>query len=355
MGYEQWKWQQIGTTWKGVGLYHITLPIPTHQPLLGTLLIPNNDPAKAFVERTPLGDTLIDRLLNIYQYYPQVQVLHFCLMPDHLHAILYVRSPMLIGIKGVVRGFWQAAKQLGRAVSYLASKNLSPSSFTSNSIRHKFQEEKSALLSCADSLRTQLSNDAYCALSPIFTQMPHVQPMSHNTQLPATIRYIDMNPQRLATKRLRPGFFCVQNNVEINGRIYDAVGNTRILNEPQRSPVHVRHTMTEQARLGNPQPLQDYIDSCFSAANQGSVMVSPFISSHERDILTVLLSEHRPVIYLADNGFRDYYKPSDMLFDAVDAGKLLILSPWKRDPSKHHISRADCIALNNIAEEICRV
>jgi len=58
---------------------------------------------------------------------------------------------------------------------------------------------------------------------------------------------------------------------------------------------------------------------------------------------------------LADNGFRDYYKPSARLFDAVDAGNMLILSPWSYDPSKKHVSRTDCIALNSIAEEICRI
>lgn len=45
--------------------------------------------------------------------------------------------------------------------------------------------------------------------------------MARYTQLPATIRYIDMNPQRLATKRLKPGFFRVQKDIEIGGRKYD--------------------------------------------------------------------------------------------------------------------------------------
>ena len=29
------------------------------------------------------------------------------------------------------------------------------------------------------------------------------------------------------------------------------------------------------------------------------------------------------------------------------------LSPWSYDAGKRHISRADCVALNNMAEEIC--
>ena len=82
-------------------------------------------------------------------------------------------------------------------------------------------------------------------------------------------------------------------------------------------------------------------------------MVSPFISPKEKEVLSVLLAEKHPFILLSDNGFRDYYKPSDALFDAVAEGRVLILSPWEHDPDKRHISREDCVALNGMAEEIC--
>ena len=98
--------------------------------------------------------------------------------------------------------------------------------------------------------------------------------------------------------------------------------------------------------------LRDYMNGCVIAARQGSVMVSPFISAKEKEVLIILLTEEHPTIILTDNGFGQYYKPSAGLFDAVAAGKLLILSPWQHDPGKKHISRADCVALNTMAEEI---
>ena len=116
---QKWQWQEPGRAWKGVGLYHITLTIPNRQPLLGTLDIPEGNPTLTTVRRTPLGNALVECLLNIPNYHPEVQVLHFCLMPDHLHAVLYVRRTMPTGIKGMVRGFWQGVKKLGRASSLL--------------------------------------------------------------------------------------------------------------------------------------------------------------------------------------------------------------------------------------------
>ena len=179
--------------------------------------------------------------------------------------------------------------------------------------------------------------------------------MSRRGQLDAMMQYVKMNPQRLATKRLKPGYFRVQEGIEIANRTYAAVGNIALLQAARYAPVHVRRTMLEEAAHGNDQPLRDYMNGCVLAAREGTVMVSPFISDKEKEVLTVLLAEERPVILLADNGFRDYYKPSAGLFDAVAAGRVLILSPWEYDPNKKHVSRADCVALNSMAEEISRL
>ena len=368
---EKWKWQEPGTTWKGIGLYHITLTIPDRSPLLGSLEVPDNDPNKAKVKRTALGNALVNCLLSIQHYHPEVQVLHFCLMPDHLHAVLYVRHTMPTGIRGVTRGFWQAVKKLGRAWS--ASSSIAPnvirrnsqapsSSIAPNVIRSNSQKETSHQIlqdetarfeAFSASLREQQGEEIYYHLPPIFTEMPFIRPMGRNTQLPNTIRYIDMNPQRLATKRLKPGFFYVQRGIMIGGRSYDGVGNTTLLMADRFATVHVRSVMVKAAEYGDGEPLRNYKNSCVLAARKGVILISPFISTHEKQVMQVLLDEQHPFICLTDNGFRDYYKPSGALFDACAAGRVLILSPWQYDASKRHISRADCVALNGMAEDIC--
>ena len=343
---QKWQWQEPGRAWKGVGLYHITLTIPNRQPLLGTLDIPEDNPTLTTVRRTPLGNALVECLLNIPNYHPEVQVLHFCLMPDHLHAVLYVRRTMPTGIKGMVRGFWQGVKKLGRASSLLP-----------NNIRGNFQELQEAtrhLAAFAEELKGQMTDEAYYNLPPVFTEMPFIRPMGRRTQLPTTIRYIDMNPQRLATKRLMPGLFRVQQGIEIGGRSFDGVGNVALLHAEHYDVVHVRSIWVKTAEHGDSQPLRDYMNGCVLKARKGVVMVSPFISPQEKQVMQVLLQEQLPFILLADNGFREYYKPSDALFDACAAGRVLILSPWPYDAAKRHISRADCVSLNNMAEEFCK-
>ena len=188
---------------------------------------------------------------------------------------------------------------------------------------------------------------------PVFTERPFIRPLSRRGQLQTMIRYVQMNPQRLATKRLKPGYFRVQKDIEIHGRKYDGVGNAALLLAEHFAPVHMRSAMVKAAEQGDAEPLRNYMNGCVLSARRGAVMVSPFISPQEKQVMQVLLQEQRPFILLTDNGFRDYYKPADDLFDACAAGRLLILSPWPYDGGKRHISRSECVALNAMAEEIC--
>ena len=301
----QWQWQEEGSSWKGIGIYHLTLTIPSREPLLGALVIPDNDPTQARVERTELGSALLDCQRSVSVFHPEIQILQYCLMPDHLHTVWYVRQPMEHSIRYVAQGFWRAAKKAGRAFSYLNAQPRLTGGAT---------DERAVLplssLSPADSretpLRTLLGADAYYRLEPLFTEVPFIRPMSRRGQLQA---------EHYAT-------------------------------------VHVRHDLVDEAVQGKPQRLRNYMNGCVLAARHGVVMVSPFISPHEKAVMAVLLNEQHSFILLADNGFRDYYKPSDNIFDAVAAGRALVLSPWAYDAGKRHITRADCVALNGMAEEI---
>ena len=186
---DSWHWQEPGTAWRGVGIYHITLTVPSREPLLGTLVIPDNNPTLARVERTALGNAIVDELFVMCRHYPAIRILLFCLMPDHLHVVVHVRQTMETSIRSVVRGYWQGVKKHGRAYTLSVSAELN--SAARNQGAYPF---------------------------PIFTERPFIRPLSRRGQLDTMMRYIRLNPQRLATKRLRPGFFRVMKDILIGGR-----------------------------------------------------------------------------------------------------------------------------------------
>ena len=331
----KWQWQESGTAWRGVGVYHITLTVPSREPLFGTLVIPDGDPSKARIERRPLGNAVIDELYVMCKHYQAIRIIQFCLMPDHLHAVIHVTQVMDTSIRSVVRGYWQGVKKHGRAYTLSVAPELN-SEATNEGCK-----------------KAQATNEGGYPF-PIFTERPFIRPLSRRGQLNTMIRYVQMNPERLATKRMKPGFFRVQKDVEIGGRKYEGVGNVALLMAEHFEPVHVRSVMVKAAEQGNSELLRNYMNGCVLAARKGVVMVSPFISPQEKLVMHVLLQEQRPFVLLTDNGFRDYYKPADELFNACAAGRLLILSPWPYDEGKRHISRSECVALNAMAEDICK-
>lgn len=364
MDNNQWHWQEPGKAWKGVGIYHVTMVVPSREPLLGELIIPDNDPKQARVERTELGKAIVHILAQISVRHPEVRLLQYCLMPDHVHAVLYVTREMTVGIGTVVRGFWQGAKKIGREFSsevlLVNADNIRDNEQNCNPIRDN--EQNHSPTSDNEQAHSPTSdNEQNCnpisdneqALNPFFTEKPFIRPLSHRGQLNSMMRYVKMNPQRLATKRLMPGFFRVQEGIEIAGCTYRGVGNIALLQAERYAPVHVRRTMVEAAEHGEPQTLRDYMNGCVLAARKGTVMISPFISQQEKAVMDILINEKHPFIYIADNGFRDYYKPSDGLFDAVAEGRVLILSPWEYNAGKKHVTRAECVAMNRMAENIC--
>lgn len=58
----KWQWQEPGTAWKGVGVYHVTLTVPSREPLFGTLVIPENSPSNARIERWRSAGLVFDSL-----------------------------------------------------------------------------------------------------------------------------------------------------------------------------------------------------------------------------------------------------------------------------------------------------
>lgn len=345
---DTWQWQEAGTAWKGRGIYHVTLTQSDRsQPLMGSLVIPHDDPEQAHVVPSDLGKMIITELQASRQHHPEIEIWAYQIMPDHLHAIVHVARRMPVGIKTVVRGFWQSAKRC-----YRDWREAMPDDIRNNR-QYESLEQKSPLP------------------ANLYEHVPVVVPMSHRGHLPVMMTYVHENPCRLALRRLHPGYFRVTHGITIGGTTYDAVGNLLLLYQHPYQTVHVhkelvwladgRSSSGCNARAqrdaeaagyrGNPQPLRDYMNGCVLEARKGVVSVSPFISPHEQQIRDVLIREGHSIIYLLDNGYPRYYKPGDPWPQAVADGRVLILAPTTYDP-KHVLLRAQCSILNQQAEAI---
>ena len=90
------------------------------QSLLGTLVgkaEATEGPDKPHVVLSPLGEKVKVEWFGISRYYHQIEVIRLCVMPDHIHGILFVHEKIERHLGHVINGFKtgtrKAAKELG--------------------------------------------------------------------------------------------------------------------------------------------------------------------------------------------------------------------------------------------------
>lgn len=305
-------------------IYMLTLCTEGRIPLLGTLT--GNAPENATIVPTPLGEVVLccwESIPSLQKQFAQkkkertgqhchrdISLVACQLMPDHFHGILFVRSEMDISLGDVVRGF-----MVGCTKAYNSSM-LSPA-----------QEG--------------------VPLKPLWEKGYHDRILLHANQLQNMIAYVKDNPRRLMMKKMYPGSFAVQRNVEWNCHCFSTVGNLCLMDFPLCA-VHVRSCFSDEEARG-------YMNGCILAARKGAALIGAFISPKEKLVLEVALKEGLPVIYLVPHGFSDYYKPTGNHMEACAQGRMLFLTEASADTNpRKGITREECKVLNALAEEMAK-
>ena len=239
------------------------------------------------------------------------------MMPDHLHAILFVRERMEKPLGKVLLGVKQACNQ--------AFKEVMPVEFVAVAQQHAQQKRENGLL---------------------FAKGFNDQILLRDGQLERWLNYLKDNPRRLLMKRENPDLFKVQRGLTFAGLSFSAIGNRFLLERPLKIQVQCSRSISES-------DLQSKTSECLRAARQGAVLVSPAISKGEKAIMRAAFEEGLPLVYLQENGFTDLAKPGGMRMDACARGQLLILAPWEHHNEKIAIKRGQCLELNEMAKAIC--
>lgn len=301
------KRRRIGHDYKSRCIYMITLVVEARRPLLGTII---GDGVKqpARIIRTPLGDAVTKALLNIPQFYPEIEIFTHQVMPDHLHAIVFVKNTIPVHLGTIINGFKVACNREYRSL-----------------------KENGIINSNLPSLWEQGYNDV------ILDQEGQLQRMKD---------YIRDNPRRKAIKNSHPDFFKVRHNISIGQYTFAAQGNIFLLDSPCLLQVQCSQKLT-------PQQINDLCQQFLSKAQNGAVLVSPSISKGEKEIMRAAFNQGLPVIILQENGFAPLAKPGGKRFDACAQGRLLMLSPWQHHNDRRAITRAQCLELNEMARVIC--
>lgn len=92
-------------------IYMITLVIEGRKPILGTLSDCDESHSKPWVKLSPLGEAVKEAWHELGKFHPQVRSLSLCIMPDHIHGILYVTERLPRHLGHVINGFKQGCRE----------------------------------------------------------------------------------------------------------------------------------------------------------------------------------------------------------------------------------------------------
>ena len=302
-------------------MYMVTMVTEGRKPLFGSV-VGRSEAIEPSVDTphivlSPLGKAVAEIWKTIDSYHPELKVVALQMMPDHLHAILFVTEQMEKPLGKVLLGVKQACNQAFRKVM--------PEEVVTAAQQHAKQARENGLL---------------------FATGFNDQILLKDGQLDHWLNYLKDNPRRLLMKREHPDFFRVQRGLTYAGRKFSAIGNRFLLERPVRIQVQCSRRITEAE-------LESKLEACLQAARHGAVLVSPAISQGEKAIMRAAFEEGLPLIYLQENGFTDLAKPGGKRMDACAKGQLLILAPWEHHNEKLTIKRGQCLELNEMARVIC--
>lgn len=323
-------------------IYMITMSVTDRQPCLGSLTWSAPDGTDATVVPSAIGREVERCWYDIPQFYPEIRILGFQLMPDHIHGVLFVTNEMKTHLGKVIKGFkigcsralWHIEEQQAQPCPSSTASSTPSSSANYNSPHNNPPH----------------NNPPHNTppRRPLFEQGYQDTVLTGKGQLDNMMNYIRENPMRLAVKKMNPDLFRVITQLTIDGTTYAAIGNRWLLNRPVRLQVRCHNNTTEQNLRFIEKQKAYFLDR----TSEGAVIVSPCISAGEKEIARAILDAKRPLITIIEKGFPPMYKPPGKYFTACAEGLLLMLAPWPYHMERRTITRTQCLALNDMARSL---
>ena len=341
-------------------MYMVTMVTEGRRPLFGKMTGRSDAPADSEqsprVELSELGRRVYEELMATPAHHPEMSVVALQMMPDHLHAILFVKKKMEQPLGMALRGFKQKCNQhyrelvLGVKSVALATQHTTQATQqtgqatqqTGQATQHTGQATQQTELTREK--KDRRGEDRTHGM--LFARGYNDKLLLRDGQLQRWMDYLRDNPRRLLMKREQPDLFRVQRGLMIAGQQFSSIGNRFLLERPVKLQVQCSRRLTDE-QIAEKQAWW------LEQAHSGAVLVSPCISKGEKQVMRAAFDEGLPIIVLQENGFTDLAKPGGRRMEACARGQLLLLAPWEHHNERLTIRRNQCLALNDMAKLIC--
>ena len=348
-------------------MYMVTMVTEGRRPLFGKVTGRSDAPADSEqsprVELSELGRRVYEELMATPAHHPEMSVVALQMMPDHLHAILFVKKKMEQPLGMALRGFKQKCNQhyrelvLGVKCVALATQQTGQATQqtglatqqTGLATQHTGQATQQTGLATQQTEQAREKKDRRGedrTHGMLFARGYNDKLLLRDGQLQRWMDYLRDNPRRLLMKREQPDLFRVQRGLMIAGQQFSSIGNRFLLERPVKLQVQCSRRLTDEQ-------IEEKQAWWLEQAHSGAVLVSPCISKGEKQVMRAAFDKGLPIIVLQENGFTDLAKPGGRRMEACARGQLLLLAPWEHHNERLTIRRNQCLALNDMAKLIC--
>lgn len=306
-----------------VSIYHITIRkrsgIKSFANIIGDPALPLGTPGAVSVMHTPLGLIVRNTIYRIPTQFPHIRVWQWCVMPDHVHILLYVTEAGHEHLSQIIGWYKKEVNNCARQNIY-HGKNL------------------------GEVVRATDEG------SGIFIRNYNDQIIYRERSVDTVIQYIKMNPWRRAVIRAHPNYFSTLTQITLNGILYQAYGNLQLLQCPFMDQVVVHRADDAATRLR-------HRDRWLHTAMNGGVLASAWISPDEKRIRDEAAACGGRIIKIQRELMGPHDKAQGADFALCSAGRMLILIPLSLpDPTWRtgkRIQRGCALHLNSLAGRLC--
>ena len=321
-----------GHDYAAPGIYLITVTTANRQRILGELT--GASPDEASIIPTALGEYIIAAFRKMAAIVTEktgsrIQVYQYQLMPDHFHGIIRIHDALPEG--------WHLSRMIG--------------AWKGDCSREYWRAQESPALTHAEPSPLSSAPDIRPEKESLFSPGYNDKILYHEGQLEAWYAYLHDNPRRLWLKMHYPDRLRKVYDFQAGkqGHSYTAVGNTFLIKYPERVQVRCHRNLTEEQ-------IQTEVDYYMSLANNGAVLVSPFISPAEKAVYEVAYKEKKPMIRIVNRGLDGkFIYPTGRDLKGCSAGFLLVLAPYadySAETAETRITRSQCLDMNGYAADL---
>lgn len=286
-------------------IYHIVLNkspgIPDFSSVEGYV---GNHQWPPCVRHTELGKIIGTALSSLKNAFPFTSIPRRCIMPDHVHFVLYVHE--------------QTDIHLGDLIKHIK-----------NECRRSWKES------------------GHDSSEKIFVKNYHDTFLTGKNQLSRMLSYVSDNPRRHLLRKEHPGWF---RRFHISdGRVtYEAYGNWDLLDEPCIEPVKISSKYTQEELIRRKR-------LWLQTVRNDGILVSPFISKAEKKVREWACDNGGVLIYITTDSFPERFKPDGVLLDLCAEGRLMLVSVpdcLSHAPDEPYDFRNHCLMMNDLADRI---